>query len=62
LTDIQTLLGHEKPTTTDEYLKKLRGDTKRASAILDDDDLLQGSNAAQNNTKSDTRGGLKRVK
>lgn len=41
LTDIQKLLGHEKATTTDTYLKSLRGDAHRAAAILDDDDLLE---------------------
>lgn len=44
LTDIQKLLGHEKATTTDTYLKGLRGDAHRAAAILDGDDLMAGSN------------------
>jgi integrase len=48
LTDIQKLLGHEKATTTDTYLKGLRGDSQRAAAILDDDDLLESSELNQN--------------
>ncbi|MBI9081478.1 MAG: site-specific integrase [Pseudodesulfovibrio sp.] len=62
LIDIQKLLGHEKPTTTDEYLKGLRGDTRKGAAILDDDDLFENINSKESDTRGDTRGRLKRVK
>lgn len=62
LTDIQKLLGHEKPTTTDTYLKGLRGDTRRAAAILDDDDLLESANSAKNGAQSGAQTSLRRVK
>ena len=54
LTDIQKLLGHEKATTTDTYLKGLRGDTKKAAAILDEDDLM-GANQTQNGAQIGAR-------
>lgn len=40
LTDIQNILGHKRPTTTDIYLKAKRGNTETAARILDDDDLI----------------------
>lgn len=52
LTDIQKLLGHEKATTTDNYLTGLRGDTTRAAAILDDDDLLKNTNSDKSGAQS----------
>jgi integrase len=36
LTDIQELLGHERATTTDIYLRSLRGSTKEAVKKLED--------------------------
>jgi len=40
LTDIQNILGHKRPTTTDIYLKAKRGNTENAARILDNDDLI----------------------
>ncbi|WP_421902212.1 tyrosine-type recombinase/integrase [Maridesulfovibrio sp.] len=40
LTDIQNILGHKRPTTTDIYLKAKRGNTETAARILDNDDLV----------------------
>ncbi len=51
LTDIQKILGHEN-ATTDTYLKGLRGDTRKAASILDNDDLLDKSNTKQNGAQS----------
>lgn len=62
LTDIQKLLGHEKATTTDNYLTGLRGDTVRAAAILDDDDLLTESKNGKNDAQSDAQDEKKRAK
>ena len=36
LTDIQNILGHERATTTDEYLQSLRGSTREAVKKLED--------------------------
>jgi hypothetical protein len=36
LTDIQSILGHERATTTDEYLQSLRGSTIEAIKKLED--------------------------
>ncbi len=52
LTDIQKILGHENATTTDIYLKGLRGDTRKAASILDNDDLLEESNTKQNGAQN----------
>ncbi|MEF2232304.1 MAG: site-specific integrase [Pseudodesulfovibrio sp.] len=55
LTDIQKILGHEIATTTDTYLKGLRGDTSRAASILDEDDLeksLLDQNGAQSGART----------
>lgn len=35
LTDIQAILGHQRATTTDNYLQSLKGGTKEAVKILD---------------------------
>jgi len=35
LRDIQRLLGHERPTTTDTYLKRLSPDLRHLADVLD---------------------------
>lgn len=52
LPDIQRILGHENTTTTDIYLKGLRGDTQKAASILDEDDPIKEANAKQNGAQS----------
>lgn len=36
LTDIQAILGHQRPTTTDEYLQSIRGSVKEAMKKLEE--------------------------
>ncbi len=52
LPDIQRILGHENATTTDIYLKGLRGDTQKAASVLDEDDLIKETNSKQNGAQS----------